>query len=82
MLVYMYLCMNVCIRAFSTTFLPPVHFSLFEGVRIPRFCPRGEEGRTARFSGAEGAVLENFRDFSEKLFVKNEMKSENLGIWG
>ena len=28
-------------------------------------------------NGAEGAVLENFNAFSEKLFLKNAIKSEN-----
>ena len=30
------------------------------------------------FIGAKGAVLENFSDFSENLFLKNEIKSKNL----
>ena len=29
-------------------------------------------------NGAEAAVLENFSDFMEKLFLKNEIKSKNL----
>ena len=33
-------------------------------------------------NSSEGAVLENFRDFSEKLFLKNIMISESLSIWG
>ena len=32
-------------------------------------------GREAPENGAEGAVLENFSDFSENLFLKNEIKS-------
>ena len=39
-------------------------------------------GREAPKFGAEGVVLENFNDFSENLFLKNEIKSENLGVWG
>ena len=39
-------------------------------------------GREAPENGAEGAVLENFSDFSENLFLKNEIKSKNLGVWG
>ena len=31
-------------------------------------------------NGAEGAVLENFYDFSKKLSLKNAIKSENLGV--
>ena len=31
---------------------------------------------------AEGAILENFTDFSENLFLKNEIKRKNLGVWG
>ena len=38
--------------------------------------------REAPEIGAEGAVLENFCDFSENLFLKNELKSKNLGVWG
>ena len=30
--------------------------------------------------GAEGAVLENFSDFSGKLLLKNAIKSEDSGI--
>ena len=30
------------------------------------------------FIGAKGVVLENFSDFSENLFLKNEIKSKNL----
>ena len=30
------------------------------------------------FIGARGAILENFSDFSENLFPKNEIKSKNL----
>ena len=39
-------------------------------------------GREAPENGAEGAVLENFCDFSKKLSLKNAIKSENLGVWG
>ena len=46
------------------------------GVRLQDF------RREAPEIGAEGAVLENFCDFSEKLLLKNEGKSENLGVWG
>ena len=30
------------------------------------------------FIGGKGAVLENFSDLSENLFLKNEIKSKNL----
>ena len=30
----------------------------------------------------QGTVLEFFFDFSEKLSLKNAIKSENLGVWG
>ena len=33
-------------------------------------------------NGAEGADLENFSDFSEKLLLANAIKSKNLGIYG
>ena len=45
-------------------------------------------GRIARISGAQRpkmapeAPFSNFFDFSGKLFLKNEIKSENLSIWG
>ena len=38
--------------------------------------------REAPENGAEGVVLEYFCDFSENLFLKNEIKCENLGVWG
>ena len=38
--------------------------------------------REAPEIGAEGAVLENFCDFSKKLSLKNAIKNENLGVWG
>ena len=46
------------------------------GVRLQDF------RREAPEIGAEGAVLENFCDFSKKLSLKNAIKSENLGVWG
>ena len=46
------------------------------GVRLQDF------RREAPENGAEGAVLENFCDFSKKLSLKNAIKSENLGVWG
>ena len=53
---------------------------------IARFWPQGgrlqDFRREAPENGAESAVLENFTDFSENLFIKNEIKSENLGVWG
>ena len=39
-------------------------------------------GREAPKFGAEGAVLENFSDFSEKFFPKNATKGKNCGING
>ena len=32
--------------------------------------------------GTEGAVLENFSDILEKLFLKNAIKSKNIAILG
>ena len=46
------------------------------GVRLQDF------RREAPENGAEGAVLENFFDFSEKLSLKNAIKIKNLGVWG
>ena len=37
-------------------------------------------GREMPENGAEGAVLENFCDFSKKLSLKNAIKTENLGV--
>ena len=51
-------------------------FGLRGGVRLQDF------RREAPENGAEGAVLENFCDFSKKLSLKNAIKSENLGVWG
>ena len=51
-------------------------FGLRGGVRLQDF------RREAPEIGAEGAVLENFCDFSKKLSLKNAIKSENLGVWG
>ena len=39
-------------------------------------------GREAPENGAEGAVLENFSNFFEKLFLTNDIKSENLDTLG
>ena len=58
------------------------------GGRVAPFWPRGGGFRLQDFrreapeNGAEGAVLENFCDFSKKLSLKNAIKSENLGVWG
>ena len=46
------------------------------GVRLQDF------RREAPEIGAEGAVLENFWRFFEKLLLRNAIKSENLGVWG
>ena len=32
----------------------------------------------ARFAGAEGAILENFSNVSENLFLENEIKSKSF----
>ena len=37
-------------------------------------------GHEAPECGAEGTVLEHFRNFSENLFLRNEIKSENSRI--
>ena len=59
---------------------------LSEGVFSFRFSPGGLGSKVSTPGGMdskiEGAVLENFCDFSEKLFRKNEIKSENLSIMG
>ena len=57
------------------------------GGSIARFWPQGgvrlQDFRCeAPENCAEGAVLENFCDFSKKLSLKNAIKSENLGVWG
>ena len=39
-------------------------------------------GRKMPEFGAKGAVLENFSNFLEKLFLKNAIKSKNLDVWG
>ena len=39
-------------------------------------------GREAPKFRAEGAILENFSDFSKKIFPKNAIKSKNCGING
>ena len=46
-----------------------------EGVELQIF------GREAPENGAEGAVLENFSDFSEKLFLRNAIKLK-ISIYG
>ena len=38
--------------------------------------------REAPENGAEGAVSDNFTDFSENFFLKNEIKSESLVVLG
>ena len=67
----------------------PTPWPLSEGGRLELqgFGPQGGLelqvfGREAPENGAEGAVLENFYDFSKKLSLKNAIKSENLGVWG
>ena len=78
--------LRISTRVFATTFRGGLHFPFFaRRVWIARFRPQGGLdskmfGREAPENGAEGAVLENFRDFSEKLFLKNEIKSKNSGI--
>ena len=56
------------------------------GVRLHDFGLRGvrlqDFRREAPEIGAEGAVLENFWRFFEKLLLRNAIKSENLGVWG
>ena len=37
-------------------------------------------GREASKFGAEGAFLENFSDFLERLFLKNAINSKNCGM--
>ena len=55
---------------------------------IAQFWPQGGWGRLQHFqreapeNSAEGAVLENFGDFSKKLSFKNAIKSDNLRIRG
>ena len=39
-------------------------------------------GRELPENAAKDAVLESFSNFSEKLYLINAIKSENLGIWG
>ena len=60
--------------------------SLRGGVELHDFGLRGgrlqDFRREAPENGAEGAVLENFCDFSKKLSLKNAINSENLGVWG
>ena len=60
---------------------------VLRGGRVARFWPQAgvrlqDFRREAPEIGAEGAVLENFCDFSKKLSLKNAIKSENLGVWG
>ena len=57
------------------------------GGSIARFWHQGggrlqDFWREALENGAEGAVLENFCDFSKKLSLKNAIKTENLGVRG
>ena len=60
--------------------------NFLRGDSVARFWPQGvrlqDFRREAPENGAEGAVLENFCDFSKKLSLKNAIKSENLGVWG
>ena len=65
-------------------FPTPVSLSeIFSGAgTIALFCPQGAQLQDFRHElpekGAEGSVLENFCDFSKKLFLKNAIKSK---IW-
>ena len=59
--------------AHSTEPVPPIFWRLGRGQDF---------GREAPELGAEGALLENFSNFSEKFFPKNATKSKNCGING
>ena len=64
-------------RVSLTTFRPPVHFPFFlEGDRIARFSPGGGGGQDSK------NFFRRFCDFSEKLFVKNEIKKCKFGYMG
>ena len=53
-----------------------LHDFALGGVRLQVF------QREAPENGADGAVLEFFFDFSEKLSLKNAIKIKNLVVWG
>ena len=69
---------------------PPFHFQTFsEGMGVTQTISASKGGvdckicwREAPESYDKSAVLENFSDFSENLFLRNEIKSKTLDILG